>query len=761
MKPYRIAPFCLLLFAGPSAAQLVSTASQMIRQGTDGYLGTPEESDGFAAALATGDFNNDGFDDLAVGAPFDRDSGVQAGAVHVLYGSAGGITANGDQLFRQGTSGVPGSPGHLDAFGNALAVMDINCDGFDDLAVAAPTKGLVSHIAAGAVWLFYGSASGLGVANVQFFDEDDWAPEQAAEDFETFGRALAGRSATSGAGELFVGAPADLVSGVSRAGAVFSIRHSCIQPVGSAFADAFFSQQTSGVGGVSEVDDSLGAALAFGDFDGTGLSDLAVGVPLEDFTPVSDAGIVQVFPDLDVDDPGAGDTQWSQDVTGILGVAADGDNFGATLDAGDFDHDGFDDLVVGVPGENVEGAIDAGAINVIYGSASGLTSTGDQLFSQSGDVLGTPGNNDGFGSALAIGDFDGDGTDDLAVGVPGDAPVNGGSVNVLYGQSFFGLDLAGQQQWTQNSTGIADSSEPDDLFGNSLASGDFNGDGRDDLAVGVPAESFSALDAGQLHIIYGSENGNFGTVGFPSAGVRQETEDNRLLLITVQRSGGANLPLTVGHRLRAGSDPATLGVDFDYTPGTLSWPAGDLTNRSIVVTLNEDTEAEGTEFIRLELFDPSATTTLTSIFRATIQINDDDFGGALQFQSGISGALESAGSASLVITRSGGLASGVSVTVGINGGSATPGVDFTINPTLVTFAANQTTATVQVNIVQDNLVEPPEDILLGLSNPTGGATLGSPTTHIFLIHDDDLPPEIFSDGFESGDTQAWSATVGG
>lgn len=170
----------------------------------------------------------------------------------------------------------------------------------------------------------------------------------------------------------------------------------------------------------------------------------------------------------------------------------------------DFDGDGYADLTVGVTGEDVDGAADAGAVQVLYGSASGPTDR-DQFWHQ-----GLPGitdaaeQEDRFGRSPASGDFDGDGYADLAVGVDGEdigTAEDTGAVQVLYGGPGGLTDR--NQFWHQDTPGVPGANEDQDYFGSRLAAGDFDGDGYADLAIGVAGED----DAGRVVTLRGSASG--------------------------------------------------------------------------------------------------------------------------------------------------------------------------------------------------------------------------------------------------------------
>ncbi|MGI8876198.1 MAG: hypothetical protein ACR2KP_18110 [Egibacteraceae bacterium] len=212
-----------------------------------------------------------------------------------------------------------------------------------------------------------------------------------------------------------------------------------------------------------------------GDFNGDGTDDLAIGVPGEGFGGNDFAGVVQVI--YGSTGPGLaapGNQLWHQDSPGIKEVAEDGDQFGSSLAAGDFDGDGTDDLAIGAHFETFGGNNRAGVVQVLYGTAGGLDAAGNQLWSQdSPQIKEVAEGGDFFGEALAAGDFDGDGVDDLAIGAPGESfggKDSAGVVQVLYGTSG-GLAAAGNQLWHQDSPGIKEVAESADRFGEVLPGG--------------------------------------------------------------------------------------------------------------------------------------------------------------------------------------------------------------------------------------------------------------------------------------------------
>ncbi len=761
----------LLFLPLAAGAQLVVAGNQFWSQDSAGISSSAEEGDGFGSALAAGDFDGDGFGDLAIGVPSEAHGTVQsAGGVHILYGGRAGLAASGTQFWSQDSSFVPDDAEAFDSFGEVLAAGDLDCDGFDDLAVAAPHEDFLLAHWAGTVHVFWGSADGLtpiaGMAGTipltTRLDADDFSPAAGRQGFADFGAALAIGVVRSGGVPvgtfLAIGTPGHDAGSVAAAGAVFTYVTDCgsrsLQTSRYIHQDA--EEGGVGVAGAAEASDHFGAALAAGDFDGDGRDDLAVGVPGEDIdsNTLLEAGALALFDTASTTGPRfAGNVLVDQSTSGMAGIARAGDQFASVLVAGDFDADGHDDLAIGTPTDRNSSGDAVGGVVIVYGSAAGLDLARSDAWNASSFSL--PLADDGFGQALAVGSFDGDIEDDLAIGAPF-ADVGGalsaGRVHILYGGSS-GLALARSQIFDQGTGGLANSPGFADALGKALAAGDFDGNGEGDLGIGVPAEDIGTVNtAGAVAVVYGSNVGKLGDARFALSSSSAAEAGNST--VTVQRLGSALLAASVDVQRTGGS--ATPGTDFSFATTTVSWDAGDFADKTVALAIVPDTLDEGNETVVLGFASPSAELGLASPTQHTFTILDNDQGGVVLFAAASFAAFENAGSVSIEVQRLLGAASGVTVQYAATAGTASAPADFTAVSGTLTFAAGESAKTFSIPLVNDALAEEYETVLLTLSVPSGGATLGTPASAVLYLRDNDSS-SILSDGFESGGLGRWSA----
>jgi hypothetical protein len=448
------------------------------------------------------DYNGDGFDDLFVGVPGEDRKGVDdVGTTFLAYGSAVGVVATGGAQFHQGMAAVRGTAGALDTFGQVVACGDFNGDGYDDVAVGVPGDAVGGNAAAGAVNVLYGSASGLSKDGDQRWHQDLVRIDETAEAFDFFGSALAtGDFNNDGFDDLAIGVPGEDLNGFDDAGLVHMLRGTS-RGLTSAAAQ-IWHEDVPNVKGVAETGDAFGHNLVTGDFDGDGFDDLAISAAFEDLGRKVDGGMVHVLLGFGKGLTGFGDQMWHQDSPGVMGRNNPGDLFGDGLAAGDFNGDGFDDLAIGVPGEDFAAGADTGMVNVLMGSAASLTADDDSVWHLGRSIPGQHTAGAHFGFTLAAGDVNNDGRHDLLVGVPGET-ADAGSIRAILG-STAGLTVSGAQAFSQGGGGLGEIAEPNDRFGGQIVTGDFNGDGFADAAVGALGEDDSA---GVVTVLPGNGDG--------------------------------------------------------------------------------------------------------------------------------------------------------------------------------------------------------------------------------------------------------------
>jgi glucose/arabinose dehydrogenase len=471
------------------------------------------------------DFNGDGYSDLAIGVP-NEDIGttVNAGVVNVIYGSAAGLSATtprADQIWHQNSANIEGAAESGDNFGYSLAVGNFNGDGYSDLAIGVPNEDIGTKADGGSVNVIYGSSAGLSATTPiadQTWSQNKGNIDDSSEAGDNFGHSNAvGDFNRDGYDDLAIGIPNENIGTIGDAGAVSIIYGSASGLSDNiVLPDQFFTQDSTDVEDVAEVSDQFGWSLSSGNYNGDDYSDLAIGVVGEDGL-VGAVNVIHGSASGLSASAALADQFWTQNSARIEGSTEGKDRFGFALASGDFNCEGSDDLAIGALEEGNTPSF-SGSVNVIYGShTSGLSATvtkPDQIWTQdAANIENVAEADDKFGSSLTIGDFNKDGYEDLAVGVPNEDDSsfqNSGGVNVIYG-SPSGLSAAAtilDQFWTQNSADINDFTENGDLFGSSLSTGDFNGDGYDDLAIGVPGEDLSSkTDTGAVAIIFGSQPG--------------------------------------------------------------------------------------------------------------------------------------------------------------------------------------------------------------------------------------------------------------
>ena len=256
------------------------------------------------------------------------------------------------------------------------------------------------------------------------------------------------------------------------------------------------------------ADDQLGISVASGDINGDGYDDLIVGAHLADGPGDArdQAGEVAVI-------YGGSSPRRDHDLSGsafghafVYGADA-GDKLGTSVASGDVNGDGYDDLILGaVGGDRLDDGSgdDAGEVTVVYGSSTWMSDIDLATATGVSVVLGVDSGNQ-LGKSVATGDVDGDGYDDIIAGSPQYGTLPPGAAFVVYGRTG-GLPPTTDLFEDRSGTTLILGRESGSIFGTSVASGDLNGDGYDDVIVGAPQANGpdgTRHHAGESTVVYG------------------------------------------------------------------------------------------------------------------------------------------------------------------------------------------------------------------------------------------------------------------
>jgi len=526
-------------------------------------------SDNYGSSVANiGDLNDDGVNDLAVGAQLDDTNGSSSGSWYIHFMNTDGSVDSTVKIHGTTTNGAAIDTG--DQYGSSIAGLgDLNLDGVEDIAVGAPNRTGGTFLG-GAIYIHFMNTDGSmdstalineDTANGPVFDSNDEWGESIS---------LIGDLNNDGVKEIAVGAERGGLTtpdcgGVSECGAVNIM---FMNTNGTIDSTVEITGNTAN-GPTLTASGDYGSGIAdLGDLDGDGVEDIAVGAPLEDL-PISGSGAV-FFHYLNTN--ATLDSTARLDGTGTNGPTSlnTNDAYGEeVLGIGDLNDDGIEDIAVGNIG------LTNGEMYISFLDTDGTPNSTVMI---DGTTTNGPGTTSGYTSGMAsLGDLNSDGVEDIAVG--GSSTGTGGVFYIHYMNTDASMDstvtISGAT--TNGPTGIS----ANESYGASVANiGDLNDDGVIDIAVGAPNEDDGGSNNGSIFIHYMNTNGTIDstveinklTANGPSAlGNSSSNYGSAIAGIGDLNNDGVE-DIAVGADYQAAGSPGDLGLVFIHfmnTDGTI------------------------------------------------------------------------------------------------------------------------------------------------------------------------------------------------
>ncbi|MCP4130865.1 MAG: hypothetical protein GY754_07770 [bacterium] len=403
------------------------------------------------------DVNGDGYADIGVGSTA-YPANTYIGRAYIFHGTSGTVSSTPNTT-------IIGEAAD-DALGTTVALGDLDGDGYADFIIGA--WNYPAGLNYGRVYIFYGSSSGIADANASAA-----TTLNNTGVYETFGVSLAVGDA-NGDGYTDLG-----IGGESNSGNVYIFHGSSGGITSSADVATDADTHLTGETGT----DYFGGSIAFGDVNGDGYEDIAVGAT---GYGTNDNGRVYIF------HASSGGISSMGAVSANTTFSGETDNIqlGSSVVWGDINGDGYADIAMGADRHTT----DTGRVYIFHGSSGGIASPAN-VSSFADEKMDGGATDDYYGNALAMGDIDNDGYADLCVGAPKVGADYIGRFYVYLGTGS-GINTTANQTVTGGGTYY--------YLGESIGFSDINGDGYADLIAGEQGYSSSR---GQFHLFNGSVTG--------------------------------------------------------------------------------------------------------------------------------------------------------------------------------------------------------------------------------------------------------------